>query len=254
MTSAAAPPRRQRTFLALLALAVAGTLAYTFLAPQANSALDGAAQAGTQENGADPAAEVQQTPAPTPPAYLAWISGGFATDFRARVRTLPLFTSTAVVAGDTRWMTRSTDAGGNVVDEPAASFAIPIDAFAVNPLEYEPFLRQDIRGAVIGALDRGEGVISTRSAALRGIGVGGTMVFDNRRVVIGAIAPDEAIGWSELLVSRELGETLGIVDDRYLLALPNGVPSLERFADELEPLLPEGTPLRVEKPRDTPFM
>ena len=116
--------------------------------------------------------------APAPPAYLAWISGGFASDFRARVRTLDLFTAAVVIAGDTRWMTRSTDANGDVVDEPDASFAIPIDAFAVNPLEYEPFLAADIRDDVIGALDRGDGVISTRSAALRGIGVGGTMAFE----------------------------------------------------------------------------
>ncbi len=253
MTTVVAPARRRWVFVALLTVAIIATLTYTFLdsSPGTPTTTSRDADLGAEAAGQGTGGSAV---APAPPAYLAWISGGFASDFRARVRTLDLFTAAVVIAGDTRWMTRSTDANGDVVDEPDASFAIPIDAFAVNPLEYEPFLAADIRDDVIGALDRGDGVISTRSAALRGIGVGGTMAFDDHQITIGAIAPDEAIGWSELLVSREVGETLGVVDDRYLLALPDGAPSLERFADELTPLLPDGTPLRVEKPGDTPYM
>ncbi len=253
MTTGTTSARRRLIFLAVLAVAALATLAFTFWGPGgATVATEGDRQTPTGSDTGPVAPE--EVVASTPPAYLAWISGGFASDFRDRVRTLDAFTATVVVAGDTRWMTRSTDADGSVVDDPPGAFAFPIDAFAVNPVEYEPFLSDDVRADVIDALDRGEGVLSTRSAALRDIGVGGTMHFGDQRVTIGAVAPDEAIGWSELLVSRDVGDTLGIVDDRYLLALPTGKPGLDRFTDVLTPLVPEGTAIRVEKPGGTPFM
>ncbi len=43
-------------------------------------------------------------------------------------------------------------------------------------------------------------------------------------VRIGAVVPEELIGWSEVLVSREVGVRLGIVDDRYLWAFPERQP------------------------------
>ena len=80
------------------------------------------------------------------------------------------------------------------------------------------------------------------------------MIFGDEEVTIGAVAPDEAIGWSELVVSRDVGMSLGIVDDRYLLALPAGKPGLDHLISLLTPLVPEGTAIRVEKPGGTPFM
>ena len=246
---------RRRTFVGLIAVLVLATLGFMFFGPSGEPAPGNelGSSAGGTGAGAAVAADAEQAAA-APPAYLAWMSGGFPSDLRARVRTVESFTDTVVVAGDTQWMTRSADADGRVIDRPTPLFAIPIDAFAVNPVEYEPFLSRDLRGSLVGALDRGEGVLSTRSAAIRGIGVGGTLSFAGRTVRIGAIAPDEAIGWSELLVSREVGEDLGIVHDRYLLVLPDGKPDLDLFAREVGALLPQDTPLRVEKPGGSEFM
>ena len=92
----------------------------------------------------------------------------------------------------------------------------------MNPVEIAPFLPPGIRGDVIDALARGRGVLGTRSAVVRRLGVGGTLEFEDRSVRVGAIVPEELIGWSELLVSREVGLRLGIVDDRYLWAFPQG--------------------------------
>ena len=66
--------------------------------------------------------------------------------------------------------------------------------------------------------------------------------------------PEELIGWSELLVSREVGLRLGIVDDRYLWAFPTGTPSLEAFGRMVRPLIPATEPIRVEGPGDSPYM
>jgi hypothetical protein len=190
-----------------------------------------------------------------PPAYLAWMSGGFPSTFRARVRTLDGVARSVVVAGDTRWMTVSHDAKGAVVDEPTPPFAIPIDAFSVNPMEYGAFLPDDLRRPIVQALDRGEAVLGRRSADLRRIGAGGSLTFSGGQTVkVGYVAPDDAVGWSEMLVSRDVGDQLGITDDRYLLAQMSGHPSDQAFEHRIEPLLPTGTLLRVAAPHETKFV
>jgi hypothetical protein len=191
----------------------------------------------------------------TPPAYLAWMSGGFPSDFRARVRTLNGVARSIVVAGDTRWMAASHDASGTVVDQPKPPFAIPIDAFSVNPMEYGPFLPDDLRHPIVAALDRGEAVLGQRSADLRGIGPGGSLTFvGGQTVKVGYVAPDDTVGWSEMLVSRDVGDQLGIADDRYLLAQMNGHPSDQTFEHAIDTLLPTGTLLRVAAPHETQFV
>ncbi|HEY6567073.1 MAG TPA: hypothetical protein VI341_06090, partial [Actinomycetota bacterium] len=135
MTTATPSARRKRTFLILLAVLALATVAFALLSPRADTAaIDEPALAEHDEVASGETHPI----APPPPAYLAWISGGFTSDFRAQVRTEEAFTATVVVAGDTRWMTRSTDADGKVVDDPMGPFAFPIDAFAVNPVEYAP--------------------------------------------------------------------------------------------------------------------
>ena len=152
-------------------------------------------------------------------------------------------------------MTESHDDAGAVVDHPKPPFAIPIDAFSVNPLEYRPFLPDELSGPIVAALNKGEAVLGQRSAALRGIGAGGSMTFvDGQTVKVGYVAPDEAVGWSEMLVSRDVGAQLGISDDRYLLAQMAGRPTDQEFETKIESLLPAGTLLRVAAPHETQFV
>lgn len=207
----------------------------------------------------EPRAGVTVAPDPTAPndksfpTWLAWMPGGFPEGFRVEVDDDPAFDATVVVAGDTRWMTVSRDAGGDPVDRPEPPFRIPIDAFAVDPEAYAPFLPEAIRDDVVGALERGEAVLGATSAELRELGPGGTLTFDGRTVTVGAVAPDETIGWSELLVNRDVGARLGIVTDRYLLALGDGLTD-RGFEREVRATLPADTYLRIEGPGDTPYV
>ena len=106
--------------------------------------------------------------------------------------------------------------GGAIVDRPPSPYKIPIDAFAVDPGQYAPFLPAAQRDAVVGALSAGEAVLGESSAQIRRIGVGGTMTFGDVTVRVGAIAPDDAVGWAEFLVNRDVGQRLGIEHERSL--------------------------------------
>jgi hypothetical protein len=199
-------------------------------------------------------ASQESTVPESPRAYLAWTPGGLPAAFRARVRAIDRLHATVVFAGDTLWLTGSLDASGDMVDDPRPPYAFPIDAFAVHPREVAPFLPAEVRRAVTDALARGRAVLGSRSAAIRRLGVGGVLEFGDRAVRVGAVVPDEVIGWSEVLVSREAGRRLGIVDDRYLLAAPEGDPGLPAFQRMLRPLVPQTVPMRVERLGGTPYM
>jgi hypothetical protein len=160
-----------------------------------------------------------------------------------------------VVAGDTMWMAASRSADGAIVDRPSPPFRIPLDTFAVDPDEYAPFVPEALRAEVTEALRDGRGVLGTASAELRRLDVGGTIAIGSERVEIGAVVPDDAVGWSELLVSRETGERLGIERERYLLGLPrSGSLSEAAFTKRIAALLPADTRIRVDAPGATPYV
>jgi hypothetical protein len=188
------------------------------------------------------------------PVWLAWMSGGFPTGFGRAAHDIAGTLATVVVAGDTLWMRESHDANGELVDRPARPYEFPIDAFSVDPSSYAPFLPEADRSRVLDALNGDEAVLGASSAALRRIGPGGTLTFDDRVVEVGAVVPDDEVGWSELLVGRALGTRLGIVDDRYLLALDAGGMTEQRFTEDVGALLPDGTPLRTVPPGGTEFV
>ena len=189
-----------------------------------------------------------------PPYFLAWTPGGLPDGFRERVGTLHGLRDTVVFAGDTVWLTRSLDARGDVVDDPRPPYEVPVDAFAVSPMEVAQFLPKSVRGPVMRAFERGQAVLGERSAEIRGLGVGGTLELGARSLRVGAVAPDDLIGWAELLVSRETGRRLGIVHDRHLWAFPTGDEDRAGFTRTMRRLVPAPEPLRVEVPGASPYM
>jgi hypothetical protein len=244
--------RRRRTVASLVVVLAGATV---FALTRGGSSPPVAA--GTSRDG--PASSRPSTPpagrsTAMPPAYLAWMPGGFPSSFRTKVGGLPGVRAAVVVAGDTLWMTRSFDASGAAVTRPTPPYEVPIDAFAVDPKAYAPFLPDAYREQVTKTLAAGEAVLGTTSAKIRGFGVGGRLVFGSTSVTVGAVVPEPVVGWSEILVSRKTGAGLGIADDRYLLADMQGHPSDGAFLALIQPLLTPGVPVRVAAPGEVEYV
>ncbi len=189
-----------------------------------------------------------------PDSYLAWVPGGFDDPtFRATVEGLDGLREVVVVAGDTLWLERTRGAAGKIVDSPPNPFAFPIDAFSVGPRDYAPFVGRTVRRPLVEALRAGEAVLGERSARLRRLGVGGTLSFRAGSVRVGAVVPDEAVGWAEVLVEREVGRRLGIRHERYLLAQPARDLTRPVWKRLLLPLVGD-EPLRVDVPGGTRYV
>jgi len=199
--------------------------------------------------------------APAPPAitipeppdtFLAWTPGGLPEGFRRDLAKLRGIHRSVVVASDNAWMTRSISAQGEVVDDPTDGYMIPLEVAAVNPREYAPFLPPADRGIVV-SLARGQGVLGESSARLRGLGPGAVLEFHRVRVRIAAVLPDELVGAHELMVSRAVGREIGVTHDRYALIQPAGHPTDRRLARRIRSILPDGVPVRVRAPGETPY-
>jgi hypothetical protein len=188
-----------------------------------------------------------------PANYVAWVPGGFENPrFRTEIEQVAALDRVVVVAGDTLWLEETTDAEGDVVDRPRSPYAFPIDAFAVDPGDYAPFVSGEARGEIVRALRAGKAVLGEQSARLRKLGPGGTLTFRNGSIAVGAVVPDDAVGWAEVLVSRPDGHRLGIRHERYLLAQSDDTITRDEFQDLLRPLVGDER-IRVDPPRSTRY-
>jgi hypothetical protein len=189
-----------------------------------------------------------------PDNYLAWVPGGFDDPgFRQTMERLAGLDEVVVVAGDTLWLRKTEDASGLVVHEPPSPYAFPIDAFAVQARDYAPFVGSSVRAEIVRALSAGKAVLGEHSARLRRLGPGGRLTFRTGSVRVGAVVPDGAVGWAEVLLPREVGHRLGITHERYLLAQPSRELGRPAWKRKLLPFIGD-EPLRVDIPGGTRFV
>jgi hypothetical protein len=194
-----------------------------------------------------------------PETFLAWVPRGLPGGFAERVRRMPAVGRMTVVAEDNVWLARSWSAAGELVDHPTAPYRIPLDAAAVDPRSFAPFLPPADR-ATLAAVENGEGILGSTSASVRGLGPGAILELGKgRRVRVAAVLPDELVGAAELLVSEETGRRIGIARDRYLLlqAVDGQRLTSASLRRTIQPLLPRDLGVfgrvQVRAPGETPY-
>ncbi|MGZ5298195.1 MAG: M15 family metallopeptidase [Actinomycetota bacterium] len=240
---------------AFLAVFVSGSVLVSLL----NRADAGHGSASPSVSASGTPSSPQPEPGPRVDAYLAWVPDGLPPGYGAAVAALPTVGKIAVVASDTIWMTSSSDADGNLVDEPPSPYMIPIDAAAIDPRPYARFLPPETR-AIVGNLEDGQAILGQTSARLRHLGPGGVMRFlGGASVTVIGVLPDELIGAAEVVVSRATGASIGLTQNRYLLfQLSAGLePSDQQLERRFRTVLPPGSPyplVQVRAPGETEYL
>jgi hypothetical protein len=222
-------------------------------------------RADAGKGSASPTASDSGTPSPPPEtgprvdAYLAWVPEGLPPGYGAAVAALATVDKIAVVASDTIWMTSSSDAEGNLVDEPPSPYMIPIDAAAIDPRPYARFLPPETR-AIVGNLADGQAILGQTSARLRHLGPGAVIRFQGgTSVTIIGVLPDELVGAAEVVVDRATGASIGVRQNRYLLFQPSAglQPSDQQLEKRFRAVLPPGLPypvVQVRAPGETKYL
>jgi hypothetical protein len=220
---------------AFLAVFLSGAVLVSLL----NHADAGSTDASVSPSGS-PSGSPQPESGPRLDAYLAWVPGGLPPGYGAEIRALPTVGRIAVVAADNVWMTSSSNADGDLVDQPPSPYMIPIDAAAIDPGPYAKFLPPETR-AIVANLQAGQGILGQTSARLRHLGPGAVMRFQSgASVSIIGVLPDELVGAAELVVTRETGAAIGVKQNRYLLFQPSAglQPGDQQLERRFRALLP----------------
>jgi hypothetical protein len=150
-----------------------------------------------------------------------------------------------VVRRGTVGLTESRDATGAPVARVDAGWAIPLEAIAVDPVRYGELLG----GAEIAALSDTGVILSATSSTLRGIGVGGSVTVEGQDLTVEAVVSDEAAGAAEMIVSRGVGERLGLLTDRYVIVRIDNPAVIAEVVEAAST-----TPVRLRVADDTPFL
>jgi hypothetical protein len=194
---------------------------------------------------------------PEPQTWLAWVPGGLPSGFGDLVGGVQGITATTTAAADIAWLTASFDANGDPVDQPQSPMMIPLDTTAVDPT-FAAFVPQPER-QLVQNLRAGEAILSESEATLRGLGGGGTLVFQGGdQLHVAGTLPDDLMGSYEMLVTRETGRRIAVVHDRYVLFHAKGAKATpDALVSALEELLPTDAPyavVEVRAPGDTRYL
>ncbi|MDP9185291.1 MAG: hypothetical protein M3O29_06455 [Actinomycetota bacterium] len=189
-----------------------------------------------------PTSTATPTPA-TPRTWLAWVPGGLPQGFGDLVSTVTDVTASTTATADIAWMTASLDVNGDAVDQPKAPWMIPLDVTGVDAT-FASFVPEPER-QLVQDLRPNEGILSESEAHLRGLSEGSTLLFrGGSEINIVGTLPDALMGAYELLVTRDTGEQLGVVHERYALfhVRSSGNPTADSLAPSFLDLLPTDAP------------
>lgn len=156
-----------------------------------------------------------------------WASGGLPEGFAGRVDALEQVAATSVVAGDLVDLTRSWDAQGQLVDQPAEGLAYPLDALAVDPDRHDAVFDEAWEEAATD-LESGEALLGESSAEFRGLGQGAAVeLAGGETLSVAGVVDDTLVGSAELIVPAGDGPGLGVTTERSVLV---------RYTGEREPV------------------
>lgn len=212
---------------------------------------DGEAASRDERRAPDPTTATSASEPEPAPTLLVWTSGGLTPELPEQVAGLPGVEDVAVVRGDLVDLVATSDADGVPVDAAPPGMRIPLDALAIDPVTYPPFV-SGTDAEVLAALGPGEAVLGETSARLRRLDRGGVLeLAGGATVTVVGVVADESVGAAELVVAASAAPGLGVETPRFLLvAYTGGRAELE---DAIAAQLPDA-PVRFRGGDETPFL
>lgn len=201
---------------------------------------------------------VASTGSPTPPppvsdqVLLVWTPGGLPQGFGDRLAEMPGVSAVTGVRSDLAHLIESRGVDGEVVDQPAEGWVIPIEVMAFDPATYSAFLPKRASNEFT-TLGPGEIILGSTSAQLRRLGASGVLTLEDRSsFVVAAVVDDVLIGAAEAALPVGEAGSLGIALERYLLIRYSG--DRKDLESSIRAELPEGLAVRIRAPGEAPVL
>lgn len=183
---------------------------------------------------------------------LVWTVGGLPPDAGVAIRALPQVRELTLVHAENTPLVRTQDANGADTGRAPAGTAFPVETMLLDPATYPAFVPAPL-AAVFTRLAPDEAILGRTSAALRRIGVGGTLEFaDGAILTVRAVVDDPVIGGGELAVVPSAWASAAVTTPRHiLLTYDGGRADLE---SAIRALLPSNKPARFRAPGEAPIL
>jgi hypothetical protein len=182
---------------------------------------------------------------------LVWTAGGLPAGLEPVVADMAGVEAATTVQGDEAGLVRSTDPTGQVVDELADGWTIPLDVLAVEPETFAGFVRGRSH-RLVAELRPGEALLTRTSAQLRRLDSGSSIELTTGVVRVVGVIGDAAGAGAELIVHRADAGGLGVAAERYVLLRHDG--SRNVVQDELAAGYLAGRTIRFRSPAETAWL
>ncbi len=166
--------------------------------------------------------------------YLVSVTASLPDGLSDRLETIEGVDAVSTASVGTLNLVKAFDADGSVIDDAPTGFAIPLEAQSYDPPGRDGLVPLNVEQMLTG-LRPGQAILSTSSASIRGLGVGGELMLDDATtLLVTGVVADEWVGDAEVVVSAQDARTLGITNDRYsVVRFAGSRVDLERDANAL---------------------
>jgi hypothetical protein len=154
--------------------------------------------------------------------YLVSVTASLPDGLSTGLTAIPGVAAVSTARVGTLDMVESRDGNGDIVDEATASFRIPLEAQAFDPVDHSAYVPVAV-ARVLSTLDSGEVVLSQTSANLRGLRPDSEIeLVDGTSLTVTAVVDDEWVGLAEVVVSHLDAVALGVTNERYAVVQFDG--------------------------------
>lgn len=190
-----------------------------------------------------------QPPEPSPSVVLVWTPGSIPPGLGEALSDLATVDHLTQVRSDLIGIRKVLDGSGTVIDEAPQGLTYPLEAIRIEPATYAPFLPHAARRLISG-LSPGEVILGSTSARVRGIEEGASLQLDDgRELIVAGVLDDTLVGGAEMVTAHP--RDMDVTTARYLLV--GLVGDRAEFESAVRELVPQGVPVRVRGPGETPY-
>jgi hypothetical protein len=239
-------------------LLLTGLIAVTLAACSASTTPTDGDRAGGGGTGRAPASpadpDATDPPATDPQLLVVLARYGMPPASLGRVLEVERVLAATHLRSGTVDLLGSRTRDGTPADDLADRWRIPLTALAVDPASTSHVIADSDVADVVAALQPGDAVLPSDSAARRGLDVGGTLrLAGDIDLTVVAIVDSPVFRSAEVLVHHDHAATLNISDGGVLVVVHDGKPD-QQALEELYAVGPDGLRTRVAAISDPPLV
>ena len=154
--------------------------------------------------------------------FVVWVTGLIPAEFSSELRLTPGVNVVSEVWVGNAHVVETRSAAGDIVDDTAPGFVLPLELHAIDPVAHSGFAPADVADAFAG-LAGDEVLLGATSARLRRLGRGATVTLEGGEVLtVAGVVADKWVGFAEIVTTSPDRADMGADRPRYAVVQFDG--------------------------------